>query len=74
MFLPLFSDSVYISESKTTYGMFWIITFAVDSQTHTVKEGRGNNFYLVRHQDLYAANHDDCPAFNVRMGWQLLGY
>jgi hypothetical protein len=31
MFGPLFSDSVYFSESKTTFGMFGIITFAVDS-------------------------------------------
>jgi hypothetical protein len=36
MFGPLFSDSVYISESKTTFGMFGIIAFAVDSQTHTL--------------------------------------
>jgi hypothetical protein len=35
MFGTLFFDSVYFSESKTTFGMFGIITFAVDSQTHT---------------------------------------
>jgi hypothetical protein len=36
MFGPLFSDSAYVSDAKTTFGMFGMICFAVDSQTHTL--------------------------------------
>jgi hypothetical protein len=36
MFGPLFSDSAYFSDAKTTFGVFGMICFVVDSQTHTV--------------------------------------
>jgi hypothetical protein len=36
MFGPLFSDSTYISDAKTPFEMFGMISFGVDSQTHTV--------------------------------------
>jgi hypothetical protein len=34
MFGPLFSNSAYISDAKTPFGMFGMFCFAVDSQTH----------------------------------------
>jgi hypothetical protein len=36
MFGPLFSDSAYFSDAKTTFGMFGMICFGVDSQIHTL--------------------------------------
>jgi hypothetical protein len=36
MFGPLFFDSAYFSYAKTTFGMFGMICFKVDSQTHTL--------------------------------------
>jgi hypothetical protein len=36
MFGPLFSDSAYFFNSKTTFGMFGMICFGVDSQAHTL--------------------------------------
>jgi hypothetical protein len=36
MFGPLFSESAYFSDAKTTFEMFGMISFGVDSQTHTV--------------------------------------
>jgi hypothetical protein len=32
MFGPLFSDSAYISDAKTTFGMLGMFCFAVDSK------------------------------------------
>jgi hypothetical protein len=34
---PLFSDSTYFSDAKTIFEMFGMISFGVDSQTHTVQ-------------------------------------
>jgi hypothetical protein len=34
-FDQLFSDSAYVSDAKTTFEMFGMICFGVDSQTHT---------------------------------------
>jgi hypothetical protein len=31
-----FLDSAYFSDAKTTFGMFWMICFGFDSQTHTL--------------------------------------
>jgi hypothetical protein len=47
MFGLLFSDSVYFSESKTTFGMFEIITFAVHSETHTLCYSMNNASYTL---------------------------
>jgi hypothetical protein len=33
MFRPLLGDLAYISDNKTTFGMFGMICFAVDSHT-----------------------------------------
>jgi hypothetical protein len=33
MFGPFFWDSAYFSDAKTTFGMFGMICFVVDSQT-----------------------------------------
>jgi hypothetical protein len=45
MFGPLLSDSVYFSESKTTFGMFGIIYFVVELTT--VDQGLTDIFYIV---------------------------
>jgi hypothetical protein len=36
MLAALFLNSAYFSDAKTTFGMFGMICFGVDSQTHTL--------------------------------------
>jgi hypothetical protein len=36
MFQPLFWESIYFSDAKPIFGMFGMICFGVDSQTHTL--------------------------------------
>jgi hypothetical protein len=40
MFGPLISDSTYFSDAKTTFEMFRMISFKVDSQTPILCIGR----------------------------------